>query len=188
MSHACGSPIVLSLFARCGAEGHRGGVEEGEAPVPARVHRVPTGAQRRLHRALFSVPDRGCKRDTHWAVARSVLRRRRTERPGPDAHEEFRGRMPAGLLPIGCDPGGNQICLVCSGKRAGGVLGDGVRGEHGRGEKVGGGTMYRIADGLGDFFTAWNRTIADPRDRKRRRRRWTPHSIHFPDHFVGSGD
>jgi hypothetical protein len=69
-------------------------------------------------------------------------------------YQMFRGRMPPELLPIGSDPGGNQICLVCAGERAGQVVfWDGAfAADPDAGEEVGWGNVFRIADSLGDFF------------------------------------
>jgi cell wall assembly regulator SMI1 len=99
-------------------------------------------------------PIEGCKRDTHGLLhvldnvgdpERNDLVRK---------HKVFRRRMPTGLLPIASDPGGNQICLVCTGERAGQVVfwERAFEANTDEGEKVGWGNVYRIADSLGDFF------------------------------------
>lgn len=99
-------------------------------------------------------PIEGCKRSTHGLL--QVL----YNIGGPEGidlvqkHKVFRRRMPAGLLPIASDPGGNQICLVCTGERAGQVVfwERAFEANTDEGEKVGWGNVYRIADSLGDFF------------------------------------
>ena len=99
-------------------------------------------------------PIEGCKRDTHGLL--HVLYG--VGRPKTDlaqTHQIFRGRMPPELLPIGSDPGGNQVCLVCAGGRAGKVVfwERAFEADPDAGEEVGWGNVYRIADGLGDFFS-----------------------------------
>lgn len=37
-------------------------------------------------------------------------------------YKMFKGRMPKFYLPIGCDPGGNQICLAVKGQNYGQVF------------------------------------------------------------------
>lgn len=69
-------------------------------------------------------------------------------------YRTFRRRIPPGLLPIASDPGGNLICLACSGERAGQVLfwEQAFEANTDEGEKVGWGNVFLIAASLADFF------------------------------------
>lgn len=99
-------------------------------------------------------PIEGCERDTHGLLngfynAGDVEGNELIQK-----HKVFRRRMPAGLLPIACDPGSNQICLVCTGERAGQVVfwEQAFEANTDEGEGVGWNNVYRVADSLSDFF------------------------------------
>jgi len=99
-------------------------------------------------------PIEGCQRDTHGLLNGFYHVGDREGNGLVQTHKVFRRRMPPGLLPIACDPGPNQICLVCTGERAGQVVfwERAFEANTDEGEKVGWGNVYRIADSLGDFF------------------------------------
>jgi hypothetical protein len=73
--------------------------------------------------AYFSFPIEGCKRDTHGLL--SVLYGIGPKQAGNDLanqYKTFRRRIPAGLLPVGNDLGGNLLCLACAGAKIGQVF------------------------------------------------------------------
>ena len=99
-------------------------------------------------------PIRGCKRDTHGLIQSFF------GVGGDDDlslnYRTFRRRIPAGLLPIATDLGGNQICLACagSGKRPGRVFFWEMAFEANtdEGEKVGWRNVYAVADTFEAFL------------------------------------
>ncbi|MBN1312390.1 MAG: SMI1/KNR4 family protein [Anaerolineae bacterium] len=64
----------------------------------------------------------------------------------------FKGRVPEECLSIGCDPGGNQICLVISGTEQGKIYFWDHEEEADEGEEPTYGNMYLIADSLNDLL------------------------------------
>ena len=64
----------------------------------------------------------------------------------------FRERMPSECIPIGCDPGGNQICLVISGDDAGKIFYWDHEEEADEGDPPTYRNMYLIADSFIDLI------------------------------------
>jgi hypothetical protein len=99
-------------------------------------------------------PIEGCKRDTHGLIHVFF------EVGSGDAvdlaakYKVFRRRIPAGLLPIASDPGGNLICLACKGERKGQVFfwDRAFEANTDEGEKVGWDNVFFIAASLEEFF------------------------------------
>jgi hypothetical protein len=69
-------------------------------------------------------------------------------------HGIHRGRMPAELLPVGSDPGGNLICLACAGERAGQVFfwERAFEADPDAGQEVGWGNVFRVAESFPAFL------------------------------------
>ena len=66
--------------------------------------------------------------------------------------ETFQGRMPANLLPIACDPGGNQICLSVSGSDRGKVYFWFHEEEADEGEPPTYDNVYFVANSFGELL------------------------------------
>jgi hypothetical protein len=71
--------------------------------------------------------------------------------------EEFRvhrGRMPAELLPVASDPGGNLICLACTGEKVGRVFfwERAYEADTDAGQEVGWGNVFPIAENFPTFL------------------------------------
>lgn len=64
----------------------------------------------------------------------------------------FRDRIPADCVPIGCDPGGNQICLVVSGDEVGQLYFWDHEMEADEGEAPSYDNMALIAESIGDLL------------------------------------
>jgi hypothetical protein len=115
---------------------HNGGMVQPLCPIPRRF------------------PIQGCKRDTHGFV--HVFFNVGTGDAIDLAREYkvFRDRVPAGLLPIGSDPGGNLICLACKGKRKGQVFfwERAFEADEDEDEEVGWDNVYFISGSLEEFF------------------------------------
>lgn len=65
---------------------------------------------------------------------------------------DYEGRLPPGLLPIACDPGGNLICLSVSGENAGTVYFWDHEEEAGPGETPSYENAYHVAESFGEFL------------------------------------
>ena len=68
------------------------------------------------------------------------------------AYRVFNGRVPSECLPIGCDPGDNQICLVTSGIKQGKIYFWDHEEEADEDEEPTYSNMYLIADSLDDLL------------------------------------
>lgn len=99
-------------------------------------------------------PIQGCKRDTHGLVHVFFNVGSGDAVDLAEEHETFRDRVPSELLPIGSDPGGNLICLACTGQRIGQVFfwERAFEANEDEGEEVGWDNVYFIAGSLEEFF------------------------------------
>lgn len=99
-------------------------------------------------------PIQGCKRDTHGLVHVFFNVGTGDVVDLAKEYETFRDRMPPGLLPIASDPGGNLICVACTGERGGQVFywEQEFEANEDEGEKVGWDNVYFIAESLEEFF------------------------------------
>ena len=66
-------------------------------------------------------------------------------------HEAYEGRIPAELLAVGNDPGGNLICLAVRGGKRGAVYFWDHEGEGPPGE-AGYSNVYPVAESFGEFI------------------------------------
>lgn len=71
----------------------------------------------------------------------------------------FRDRMPSDCVPIGCDPGGNQICLIVSGAQTGKIYFWDHEEEADEGEIPTYRNMYLIAESIDDLL---NNKLMEP--------------------------
>lgn len=64
----------------------------------------------------------------------------------------FEDRMPPEFIPVGCDPGGNQICLVVSGEKRGQIYFWDHESEMDESEPPTYDNLYLIADSIDDLL------------------------------------
>jgi hypothetical protein len=99
-------------------------------------------------------PMQGCPRDTHGLIHVFFSVGSGDHIDLADKYETFRDRIPPGLLPIASDPGGNLICLACTGERSGQVFfwEQAFEANEDEGEEVGWDNVFFIAGSLEEFF------------------------------------
>lgn len=99
-------------------------------------------------------PIEGCETDTHGLLNAFYNVGDPEGNELVQKYKVFRRRVPPGVLPIACDLGSNQICLVCTGERTGQVVfwDRAHEANTDEGEAAGWGNVHRIADSFGDFL------------------------------------